>query len=319
MDPETAGLPTEESCWARSSLRSLSHSLREAGHRVGRMTVGRLLRERGYSLRGHRKEKEAGSAHPDRDRQFRYLQSQVQAFQAAGHPVVSVDTKKKELIGEFKRAGRAWCQEAPEVRVHDFLGEAEGRAVPYGIYDLTHNQGSVFLGESADTPEFAVEALARWWEAEGRPRYPEAPALLILADSGGSNGCHPRAWKRFLQERLCDRWDLSVTVCHYPRGCSKYNPIEHRLFGPISKNWEGKLLSSFEHLLAYLRGTTNRTGLQVTATRLSGEYPKGQKVTDAEMAALSLQPHAVCPAWNYTFRPRSALEPALRPEVVLGR
>jgi len=278
--------------------------LTEAGHRIGRTTVRRLLRERRYSLRGHRKEKESASAHPERNRQFLYLKTQVAAFRAAGYPVISVDTKKKELIGEFKNAGTAWCRTAPEVNVHDFLQDALGKAVPYGIYDLAAHRGSVLLGESADTPEFAVEAISRWWETEGEARYPAGKHLLILADAGGSNGCRPRAWKQQVQERLCDRLGLVVTVCHYPVGCSKYNPIEHKLFGPVSGNWRGKVLRTFEHLLAYLRGTVTRTGLQVTAYRLEGPFEKGKKVTDAEMAALDIERHLICPNWNYTFHPR---------------
>jgi hypothetical protein len=324
VEPETAGSPTEETRWTRASLRSLSRRLTEAGHPIGRMTVRRLLRARHYSLRGHRKEKETTAAHPDRNRQFLYLRTQVAAFQAAGRPVISVDTKKKELIGEFKNAGRAWGREATEVNVHDFLQDAVGKAVPYGIYDLTRQVGTVFVGDSADTPEFAVEAIARWWETEGRDRYPTENRLLIVADAGGSNGCRPRAWKQQVQERLCDRWGLTVTVCHYPTGCSKYNPIEHRLFGPISGNWSGKVLRTFEHLLAYIRGTETRTGLRVRASRLEGTFEKGRTVSDGEMAALGLERHLVCPAWNYTFHPRASLPtpshaPFPFPELVFGQ
>jgi hypothetical protein len=220
-----------------------------------------------------------------------------------------VDTKKKELIGEFKNAGAAWGREPIQVNVHDFLHDALGRAVPYGIYDLSLNRGAVFVGDSADTPEFAVEAIAQWWERDGQKSYPGETHLLILADAGGSNGCRPRAWKQGIQERLCDGLGLSVTVCHYPTGCSKYNPIEHRLFGPISKNWEGKVLSTFDHLLAYVRGTTNRTGLKVQAERLNGNFEKGKKVSDEEMAQLRLERHLLCPQWNYSFSPR--LSPSL--------
>jgi hypothetical protein len=261
------------------------------------------MKERHYSLRGHRKTKEAASAHPDRNRQFLYLRVQKAAFLAAGWPIVSVDAKKKELIGAFKNAGRAWRRQPVEVNVHDFPTEALGKAVPYGVYDLAENRGAVWVGDSGDTPRFAVDALVRWWETEGAFQYPTAPHLLILADGGGSNGYRSRGWKHYLQERLCDPFGLTVTVCHYPTGCSKYNPIEHRLFGPISKNWAGQVLSSFEGMLAYVRGTTNTTGLQVTATRLEGVYPTKEKITDTQMAALRLDRHFVCPLWNYTLRP----------------
>lgn len=228
----------------------------------------------------------------------------MDAFRALHWSVSSVDTKKTGLVGEFKNSGKAWCQEAVAMNTHDFLQEAVGRAVPYGVYDLCRNRGFVFVGDSADTAQFPVEAISRWWETEGRFEYPDATHLLILADAGGSNGCRPRSWKKHLQERLSDALGLTVTVCHYPSGCSKYNPIEHRLFGPISKNWAGKVLKTFEHLLSYIRGTTNRSGLEVSALRVQGEYPKGEKVTDTQMASLRMEPHAICPRWNYTFRPR---------------
>jgi hypothetical protein len=255
-------------------------------------------------LRGHRKEKETGPAHPDRNRQFLYIRTQVTAFRAAGWPIISVDTKKKELIGEFANAGQAWGQGVTKVNVHDFLQDALGKAVPYGIHDPVANRGAVFVGDSADTPEFAVAAITRWWEVEGRPTYPTAKHLLVLGDAGGSNGYRRRNWKKQLQEQLSDRMGLVVTVCHYPTGCSKYNPIEHRLFGPISMNWRGKVLKTFEHMLAYIRGTANETGLTVTAYRLEGTFEKGQTVTDAEMATLRMERHFVCPNWNYTFYPR---------------
>ena len=216
-----------------------------------------------------------------------------------------MDTKKKELIGNFKNAGRAWGQQPAYVNVHDFPQEALGKAVPYGIYDLMHNRGTVYVRSSADTPEFAVAALARWWEEEGRVAYPAAKQLLILADSGGSNGYRPRLWKQQLQEQLSDRYGLTVVVCHYPTGCSKWNPIEHRLFSYISLNWVGCPLRSFETLLNYLRGTTTRTGLTVRATLLEGTYATGQKVPDAQMEQLNIEHGEVCAQWNYPLRPRA--------------
>jgi hypothetical protein len=289
----------------RSSLRQLGRRLGEIGHGVSPPTVGRLLRDRNYSLRVNSKQ-EAGKDHPDRGEQFRYLETQKQAFLSAGKPVISVDTKKKELVGNFANAGQAWGQGAERVNLHDFPQDALGRAVPYGIYDLRHNRGSVYVGESADTPRFAVDAIVAWWQDEGQAAYPGARELLVLADSGGSNGCQPRAWKGQLQAQLADRWGLTVTVCHYPTGCSKWNPVERRLFGPISVNWAGQPLRTFERVVGLIRGTTNRSGLTVRAERLQGAYPTGETLADAEMQQLAVERHATCPRWNYTIRPRQA-------------
>ncbi len=308
--PETAGDPMSAQRWVRSSLRTLSGRLHAAGHGVSPPTVGRLLTKLGYALRVNAKRVEARAGHPDRDAQFAYIAEQRQAFADAGRPILSVDTKKKELVGNFKNAGRAWSPEAEAVNVHDFLGDALGRAVPYGVYDPTHNRGTVYVGSSGDTAALAVDAIARWWDTVGRATFPPADHLLVLADAGGSNGCRLRLWKQQLQERLCDRLGLTVTVCHYPTGCSKWNPIEHRLFGPISLNWAGIPLRTWEGLLALIRGTTTATGLDVHAERLDGVYATGQTVSDAEMATLNLERHNVCPTWNYTIRPRSDPAPA---------
>ena len=215
-----------------------------------------------------------------------------------------MDTKKKELIGNFKNAGQAWGQEAEAVNVHDFPHDALLRAVPYGIYEVNGNRGSVYVGSSADTPEFAVAAMARWWEDEGRQRFPQATKVLILADAGGSNGCRSRSFKQQLQEQLSDRYGLTVTVCHYPTGCSKWNPIEHRLFSQISLNWAGKPLRSLDTMLNCIRGTTTHSGLRVRAALLDGTYEKGQKVSDAQMQQLNIEHYSVCSQWNYTIRPR---------------
>jgi hypothetical protein len=290
--------------WLRISLRNISDCLEEAGYAISRSTVERLLEEQDYSLKGHRKEKESHSNHPDRNAQFMYIATQRAAFAAAGEPILSVDTKKKELIGAFKNAGRAWSTRYEIVNVHDFPSEALGRAVPYGIYDVLANLGSVFVGSSADTPQFAVRAIRAWWELEGAERYPKATSILLLGDGGGSNGYRSRDWKLQVQEELSDDLGLSVSVCHYPSGCSKWNPIEHRLFGPISMNWAGKVLDTIETLLAYIRGTQTRTGLRVEAHRIEGEYAKGRKVTDAQMESLNLRRHTICPFWNYTLSPR---------------
>jgi hypothetical protein len=304
VEPETAGEPTSEQKWGRSSLRQLSARLSDRGHAASPPTVARLLGDLDYALHVNAKKREAGATHPDRDAQFTAIAEQRQAFAAAGQPVISVDTKKKELIGNFKNTGRAWCREPEAVNVHDFRQDALGRAVPYGIYDLTRNRGTVCVGQSGDTPRFAVAAIARWWEEEGGTAYPDADRLLVLADAGGSNGCRVRLWKQQVQEQLSDRFGLTVRVCHYPTGCSKWNPIEHRLFSQISSNWAGQPLRTWEILLGYLRGTTTSTGLAVRAYRDETVYPTGETVSDAEMAALSLERHAVCPTWNYTIRPR---------------
>jgi hypothetical protein len=308
-EPVTAGDPMSERKWARASLRSLSRRLGEAGHPASPPTVRRLLDEQGYRLHANTKQLEPRAAHPDRDRQFEYITERRRAFGAAGLPRISVDTKKKELIGRFKNAGRVWGREAEAVNVHDFRPDALGRAVPYGIYDLARNRGTVYVGQSADTPRFAVDLLARWWVDEGQAAYPEARELLILADSGGSNSARSRVWKQQLQEQLCDRYGLAVTVCHYPTGCSKWNPIEHRLFGPITQNWAGRPLATWETMLGYLQGTTTKTGLTVRAVLHDGVYRTGESVPDAVMATLNLTTHDVCPAWNYTLRPRSPAVP----------
>ena len=295
-----------EQKWVRSSLRQLSTRLKQAGHQASPPTVGRLLNDLGYALHVNAKKLEASAAHADRNEQFEYIATQRQAFAAAGLPIISVDTKKKELIGNFKNAGQAWGQQAEAVNVHDFLHDAAGRAVPYGIYDLTHNRGTVYVGTSADTPQFAVDVIARWWESSGLVAFPQADQLLILADAGGSNGCRPRLWKQQLQEQLSDRFGLTVTVCHYPTGCSKWNPIEHRLFSHISLNWAGKPLRNWEIMLAYIRGTSTSTGLEVQALLWENVYTTGQSVSDTDMQSLNLERHAVCPTWNYTIRPRPA-------------
>jgi Rhodopirellula transposase DDE domain len=302
--PETAGDPMSDQKWVRHSLRHVSACLAAAAHPASPPTVGRLLRKLGYSLRANRKEREAGSETPARDAQFSHIAEQKRVHLAAQLPIISVDTKKKELIGDFKNAGRDWCQAPELVNVHDFPSAAVGRAVPYGIYDLQRNRGFVRVGTSADTPAFAVGAIRSWWEQEGRIAYGDARGLLVLADAGGSNSCRARLWKQQLQEQLCDAHGLTVTVCHYPTGCSKWDPVEHRLFGPISLNWAGHPLRSWDTILAYLRGTTTTGGLRVTAELHARVYPTGHRVSDQEFAALNLEPHAVCPQWNYTLRPR---------------
>jgi hypothetical protein len=305
LEAETAGDPMSDQKWHRSSLRRLSTTLADQNHPLSHTTLRRLLVQMNYSLKANVK-RLAGAAHPDRNRQFEYLEQQKRAFLAAGLPVISVDTKKKELIGNFKNDGRTWCQEAEEVNDHDFAHDAVGKAVPYGIYDLQHHCGSVYVGTSADTPQFAVEMIARWWHTDGQALFPTTTQILILADAGGSNGCRPRMWKQQLQEQLADQSGLEVTVCHYPRGASKWNPIEHRLFGPISLNWAGKPLRTFEAMLAYIAGTTTVTGLRVTAELVDRVYEKGRTVSAAAMKELNIRFAEVCPKWNYTIQPRTA-------------
>jgi hypothetical protein len=305
VEDETAGDPMSDQKWQRSSLRRLSTKLTDQHHPVSHTTVGRLLVQMKYSLKANLK-RLAGAAHPDRNRQFESIEQQKRAFLAAGLPVISVDTKKKELIGNFKNGGRTWCQQAEAVNDHDFAHDALGKAIPYGIYDLHHQLGYVYVGTSADTPQFAVEMIARWWQTDGQALFVGARKLLILADAGGSNGCRPRLWKQHLQQQLADQLGLEVSVCHYPTGASKWNPIEHRLFGPISVNWAGKPLRTFATLLACIRGTTTESGLRVKAWLVDQVYEKGRTVSAAAMHELNIQFAEVCPKWNYTIRPRLA-------------
>jgi hypothetical protein len=303
IEGETAGNPMSDQKWQRSSLRHLSNELTKDQHPVSHMTVRRLLVKMKYSLKANVK-RLSGAAHPDREQQFEQIESLRKAFLASGRPVISVDSKKKELIGNFKNAGRSWCLAAEAVNDHDFDQDALGKAVPYGIYDLNHNLGYVYVGNSADTPQFAVEAIARWWQTEGQVMFPDQTQILILADAGGSNGCRPRLWKQQLQELLADRLGLEVTVCHYPTGASKWNPIEHCLFGPISVNWAGKPLRTFETALAYIQGTTTETGLRVQAYMIDQVYQKGIKVSTEMMQSLNIHFAPICPRWNYTIRPQ---------------
>jgi hypothetical protein len=288
--------------FTRRSLRNLAQDLRRRGHRASHATVGKLLRDAGYSPKANRK-RYASTRHPDRDQQFRYIARQKRAFLTAGLPVISIDTKKKELIGNFQQRGRRWCHEAGAVSTHDFKTDASAQATPYGLYVLNHNRGYVRVGLSANTAEFAVDTIASWWQAEGQRSFPHAGRLLILADSGGSNGSRPRLWKARLQTRLVDRFGLAVTVCHYPTGASHYNPVEHRLFGPISINWAGQPLRSLPVRLACIRGTKTETGLQVKASLNRKRYLTKIKVSDQEMRSLNLKRHKVCPQWNYTIKP----------------
>lgn len=286
--------------WMRRSVAKLAAQLTADGFAISPSTVRRWLKRNGFSLRVNRKCL-ATTQHPDRDPQFQRIAALLAEY--AGCPVISVDTKKKELVGLFRNAGATWQKAAIKVNDHDFRSLADGLAVPYGIYDVQANLGTVCVGDSADTPAFAVDCIEIWWRTEGRFRYPGATTLLILADSGGSNGCRPRAWKHALQHVLCNPHGLRVRVAHYPSGCSKWNPIEHRLFSFLSTNWQGKPLDSFETILNYIRTTTTLLGLAVTAHRITRQYARGVRISDGKMAALNLHPDAARPRWNYEIRP----------------
>jgi hypothetical protein len=302
VDPATRGDPESPLRWTSKSTQILAGELRGEGHRVGPRTVAKLLSGAGYSLQATRKTREGGT-HPDRDAQFRYLSEQVNAHLADGQPVVSVDTKKKELVGRYKNGGREWQPKGdPEqVDVYDFLGE-QGKAIPYGVYDVAANAAWVSVGRDHDTATFAVSTLRRWWQAMGRPLYPEARRLLISADGGGSNGSRVRLWKVELAAFAAES-GLQITVCHLPPGTSKWNKIEHRLFSHISMNWRGRPLESHETIVALIAATTTRTGLSVHAELDDGDYPKGVKISDQQMAALPLERHDFHGNWNYTLRP----------------
>jgi hypothetical protein len=299
---ETAGDPVTGLKWTRRSLDKIARELRTLGLGVSPTTVARLLREMDYSLRANRK-KLTGTSDPDRDEQFRYIAAMRDSFEKNGCPVIGVDTKKKEMVGLFKNPGRVWTEETTPVNDHDFRSMALGMAIPYGVYDTGANRGTLFVGTSHDTPEFAVDCIEHWWRTEGKKHYPHASKLLILADGGGSNSPRSRLWKRDLQEKLCNRHGLAVTVCHYPPGTSKWNPIEHRLFSEITKNWAGRPLDSYETILKYARTTTTQTGLTVRAHLIRKSYEKGKTVSEEEMKQLNLDKHTVLPKWNYTLRP----------------
>jgi hypothetical protein len=297
---ETAGDPARPLKWKHKSLARLSDALGKA-HPASPPTVGHLLEVLDYSRRVNHKALALSSPH--RNEQFEYLQSQKQAFFERGSPVIYVDTKKRELIGLFKNAGTTWRRDPHRVNVYDFRSLAEGIAIPYGIYDPRYNEGFVSVGTSADTAEFAVDAIVWWWQTYGRKHYPHATELLILADGDGSNGYRPRLWKYSLQYRLVNPTGLNVTVCHYPTGASKWNWVEHRLFGPVSGNWAGEPLDSYVTMLGFLNATTTQQGLVVRAVLTETKYQTEIKISDQQMAALNLTRHKTLPQWNYTIRP----------------
>jgi hypothetical protein len=303
MLPATAGDPITGLKWTRKTTVKVAAELRKLDIQVGARTVARLLDGLKYRLRVNHKKLARGTAWTRRQRnqQFQYIDDMRRSFAARGLPVISVDTKKKELVGRFKNPGAVWAQVATPVNDHDFRSDASHLASPYGVFDPVANRGHVFVGTSHDTPAFATDCLARWWKTDGRAHYPTADELLILADSGGSNGSRCRAWKHGLMTKLCRHYGLEVTVCHYPAGASKWNPIEHRLFSQVSKNWAGEPLATLDTMLNFIRTTKTTTGLRVRATLMGGTYPKGLKPTAAEMKQLPLQPHDLLPNWNYTI------------------
>lgn len=304
VEADTAGDPMNGVKWLNCRLWDIQQRLTESGHGVSCPVISRLLKAAGYHLRLNVKAHE-GERQPDRDTQFRYIQQERAAHQQAGQPTLSVDTKKKELVGNFKNAGRIWCQEAEQVNLHDFPNQGIGRAIPYGIYDPQSNTGTIYVGQSADTPTFAVDNLLHWCQTEMPQRFPHATRLFIEADGGGSNGSRSRVFKQQLQEKLADGLGLTITVCHYPPGASKWNPIEHRLFSEISKTWAGCPLRSFDLVLDYIAQTKTQTGLTVQSHLVAALYQTGVKISDEIMQTLNIQTHEVCPQWNYTIRPRA--------------
>ena len=302
VEPVTRGDPESPLRWTCKSLRRLAAELRQRGHPVSHMLVGELLHEQKYSLQANRKTTE-GSSHPDRNAQFAHINAKAEEFLKLGQPAISVDTKKKEQVGDYKNGGREWRPKGqPElVRVHDF---AKQKDVPYGVYDLGQDAGWVSVGTDHDTAAFAVETIRRWWNTMGRASYPKARRLLITADSGGSNGSRVRLWKLELQ-KFADQTGLEITVCHFPPGTSKWNKVEHRLFSFITQNWRGKPLVSHEVIVNLIAATTTRTGLHVRSQLDTSTYPKGVKVSKAEFATISLRPDTFHGDWNYSVIPRA--------------
>lgn len=305
VETSTLGDPESPLLWTTQSLRTLADALRAKGHRISHVTVGNLLAGQNYSLQGNRKTLEGGS-HPDRDAQFQFIAERAKTHLDAGEPVISVDTKKKELVGLYKNAGRAYRRKGEPIRVkvHDFIDDQLGKAAPYGVYDLKNNEGWVNVGTDHDTSAFAVESIRRWWNLMGRERYPDVTRLMITADGGGSNGARVKLWKVELQ-KFADETGLALQVSHFPPGTSKWNKIEHRLFSAISLNWRGRPLISHEVIIALIESTTTRTGLKVRASLDKNHYPKGIKVSKAEMKSLNHHPDPFHGEWNYAILPKT--------------
>jgi hypothetical protein len=303
VEPTASGDPESPLRWTSKSVRTLAAYLKAGGHVVSHQLVSELLANAGYSLQANRKSRE-GTDHPDRDQQFHYINKLVKSFQGEKQPVISVDTKKKELVGDFKNAGKRWRpKQTPDiVRVHDFIIREKGKAIPYGVLDVTRNTAWVSVGIDHDTASFAARTILRWWRKMGQPAYPRARRLLITADAGGSNGPRVRLWKWELQQ-LADRAGLAVTVCHFPPGTSKWNKIEHRLFSYISTNWRGQPLISLAVIVSLIASTRTAAGLRVRAELDKRRYPDGREVSDERMSTVKLEPHRFHGDWNYTIHP----------------
>jgi hypothetical protein len=304
VESATRGHPESPLLWCSKSTGKLARELSRQGHRVSDRTVAKLLKAEHYSLQANRKTRE-GSSHPDRDAQFCYINEQAMVALREGRPVVSVDTKKKELVGEFKNSGREWHGKGqpPKVKVHDFPDKKLGKAIPYGVYDLANNEGWVSVGTNHDTAEFAAASIGRWWREMGRKRFPKAKRLMLTADGGGSNSSRSRLWKMALQE-LADKTKLELQVCHFPPGTSKWNKIEHRMFCFITKNWRGRPLTSYQAIVNLIAATTSTKGLTVRAAMDPHDYPTGRKVSDDELAAIDTTPAKFHGEWNYVIRSR---------------
>ena len=302
MQADTAGDPTNDQKWSRKDTRSISQQMKERGLAISPKTVGQLLQDQNYALRVNRKSI-AQTQHPERNRQFELIEDFRKQFEDADAPILSLDTKKKELIGNFRNPGQAWSQEPEEVNQHDFRSQASALAAPYGLYEPVPNRGTIIIGLSADTPEFAVDCLETWICQRGWAAYPRMKEILLLCDSGGSNGYRPRFWKYGLYQTIARGHGLTVRVCHYPPGASKWNPVEHRLFSFISLEWAGHPLRSLELMKKYIEGTTTKTGLEVTALVNEREYTKGKKLSNRQFKEIPLSNHSELPAWNYTIGP----------------
>lgn len=295
--------------WARKTRQKIANELAKDGVLVSANTVGRILKTMGYSLRTNRKMLSTGNDTPhkrkERNQQFGVIRKIHENFVRSGNPVISVDTKKKEKVGNFKNEGTTWGKEAVLVNDHDFATLAEGDAIPRGVYDVQRNKGFISVGISHDTPEFAVDSVAKWWEDDGSYQYHGKKALLILADAGGSNSARSTMWKYYLQTKICDQYNITVTVCHYPTGASKWNPIEHRMFGPISQNWAGVPLRSYETILKYIRKTVTKTGLTIKAYLNRKKYQTKQKLNEDQKDEIFIEHGKVFPNWNYTIKPKN--------------
>jgi transposase len=304
VDPATRGHPESPLLWTAKSTVKLAEELQRKGHRISERTVASLLKENGYSLQAMRKTKEGGR-HEDRNAQFEHIARLARKFRSRGQPVISVDAKKKELVGTFANKGQEWQPKGhPEqANVYDFVDEELGKVTPYGVYDLHHNMGWVSVGIDHDTAEFAVETVRRWWKEMGKPLYPDAARLMITADGGGSNGSRVRLWKVALQ-KFAQESGLEIHVCHFPPGTSKWNKIEHRMFSYVSLNWRGRALATRQIIVSLIGQTTTKTGLLIRAALDEGKYPTGKKVTNEEMATLNLKRHTFRPNWNYSLAPK---------------